>query len=478
MKKLFIVLVIFLVFGSGVFAEITVSGMAGIATTLARGTNVIGDDIRAGNYIKGTIEAGASDENDTFGGSVAVSVESTPLYDQLLGTEEDPLAKPWSWRASAWYKPNYKWMIELGFINSFAPTDIVGWGYHANDAEDYVIAAKGNITGEYFSQTTGFYSGTGDTWTGLAVSWTPLYGLTFNLAIPFGRMLTHVGTIDETFDGNTFPTPVNRDVMGKIEDVYLFSHAQVSYNFYSIGTLALTFAGGGNGKVRFIDTRDTQNIKPLNPITDAFGFDDFIPNASTVYGSFLLTALENKGFTLNLGLAYTLPTKSSEIDLTYYSPIEAGLGISLGTAKYGVKARFAGTFAGKAAIAGGVTFNEPLLLGMSIMPYFSVKMVKFHLNAAVSYKWEDEYMYSYNQITTVLNSAALGWQINPYITVTAGSARFYAGFAIECDGLKYVGLRARRQQAPTETSSGSGVWEQRGTPIFEWYVPVGIQFDF
>ncbi|MCL2479642.1 MAG: hypothetical protein FWF22_09075, partial [Treponema sp.] len=176
MKKLFAVFIVFAVLIPGVFAQIDISGSVGGGVTLLKGSNVRTDVLQTGNYLSGSIEADGTDDADSFGGTVKLNAEASTT---------DPAA--WSWSAAVWWKPVYFVKLQLGYIDDFAQTDIVGWGYHANDAESYVVSPQNNYAGDYFSDTTGFYSGTGNGWTGFSLSITPIYGLDINAAVPFGR---------------------------------------------------------------------------------------------------------------------------------------------------------------------------------------------------------------------------------------------------------------------------------------------------
>ena len=444
MKKLFALAVLFTFAAAGVFAELTVSGLAGGGAGLVKGTNVNGDEIRTDYYLTGQVEASAQDENDTFGGSVIINGESS--------NSSDPVFNSWDWKALVWWKPIYQIRLQLGVIDEFALTDIVGWGYHANDAEEYVVTAKSNYVGDYFPQGTGFYTGTGSSWTGLTLATTPVYGLDLNLAVPFGM---------KDINGGIVLNP-------KASDIYLNSVFQAAYTVWGIGRIAVTLAGRGDGKLDYSDPYTPgYAYNPADPLT----FFLMKSNSPSVYGSFFLTALEQMGIGVNAGFAYTLPAEDKDKKIIYHKPMEAGLGLSWGTDKYGIKARMAAIFGGYAESTGAEMLNEALMMGFGILPYYSIGICKIHLNAGISYKFADQYMDDNLDIYTVENSAALGWHLNPYITVKAGSSTFYAGIKVQCDGLKYVGLKTKTQEEPV-----NGI--QEGLPIIEWGVPIGIQFEF
>ncbi|MCL2318882.1 MAG: hypothetical protein FWC45_02265, partial [Treponema sp.] len=246
-------------------------------------------------------------------------------------------------------------------------------------------------------------------------------------------------------------------------NIYLFSHVQIAYTLDGIGRAALTFAGG-DGKITFINTNpidpysDPPVQYPFDPKTDSFGFDNLSPNVSTLYGSVLVTAFEDRKIDVNVGFAYTLPAADKDNIITLYSPMQAGIGLSFGTSKMGFKTRAAAIFGGSAVRKGTAPLNKASMLGFGIMPYYGFGPCKVFLNAGISYKTADELMDGTdgNKVKPIKNTTAFGWTLNPYITLTFDSATVYAGLQIGSDGLK----------------------DSNGNAKVEWRIPLGIQYSF
>lgn len=451
MKKLSLVFMLFAVLASGVFADISVFGSVGGGATLMKGSNVRTDIIQVGNFLSGSIEASGSDDGDHFGGSVQISAGASSV-DQFS----------WAWGANVWWKPLYFFKLQLGDIDSFALTEIIGWGFHGNDAETYVASPKNNYVGNYLADTTGFYTGTGGNWSGLTLSVSPIYGLDLNIAVPFGR-------------GGEKIDPITWIITEKYKawDAYLYTNAQAAFTIWGVGRIALSFAGGGNGKLELFEYNLLSQIVDYVP-ANGFKLYQVKPNAHSIYGSFLLTAFEDLGFSANIGYAYYFPAKNDTHGITYHTPMELGLGASYGTSKWGIKMRVGLSFGGKAVIKSSLydaTVKEPFMLGIGILPYYNFRALSIYLNTGITYKSDEIYLNGAGQTITIGNSKAVGWHINPYVTFTMGAGRFYGGIQIESDGLKYVGVD---KQNITSFSGDS----YPGQPIVEWSIPIGLLFEF
>ena len=462
-KSLTISLLLAVLFTSQAFADFEIGGLASAGATMLKGSNLKGDDMQAGNLISSYIEAGAQDNSGKFGGSVRINAEASSTD-----------ASAWGWGANAWWRPILQFKLQLGTIEDFAMTDIVGWGYHANDAEDFVASPRINYVGDYFSNSTGFYAGTGNGWTGVTLAITPIYGLSINVAVPFGR-----GEEKRDTDGKVLQKY-------KAKDVYMFTHAQIAYSLYGVGRLAFSFEGGGDGKLytaadqSALDNPDP-NIPDGNYDPDlGINFDQINANASSLYASFFLTAFENRGFSMNLGFGYTLPVSTTDAKnqkITYFSPMEAGLGISVGNNRFSVKARMAALFNGCLQRDGSELLYEPLMLGFGILPSVSVGPFRFYLNAGIAYRFPEKYMDDFLSIIEIGNSAALGWHVNPYLVLTIGTGRFYAGFTLQCDGLKWE-MESTMQRKQNKHDIIDGERKYPGIPVIEWGIPIGILFEF
>ena len=481
MKKLSAIIMFLILSITTVYAELTVSGSVGAGVIALKGSNVKDkgelDSMRAGSsYLSGQIEVSAQDEAEKFGGFVKFSAELVPRRVEDPADLNKLFVDSWTWKAAAWWKPFYFTRIQLGHIEEFAMTDIVGWGYHANDAESYVISPKESYAGDYFSQSAGFYAGTGTNWLGATLTINPIYGLYINIAIPFGLGYRFERDPQEYLNnpGDQINDYLGRDEQDIASRVYLFTHAQVSYELWNIGRIAFTFAGNGDGTLELYPTSYPDTF--LRYQGQDLNFRQiYKSNSPELYASFFLTYLEDKGIGLNVGFAYTMPAETADGTVTYNAPMEAGLGFSFGSEKRGIKARFAVSFGGKLTrTTDSSTVNEPVMLGFGVLPYMTLGPCKIHLNVGISYKFEDEYMTETIPYTVkaVGNSAAFGWYANPYVTFSFGSGTFFAGVQLECDGLKYTGHKTKKQGYP----NAAGAIE--GTEVIEWRVPVGIQFAF
>jgi len=474
LRKLLAVLVLYILLASAAFAEISVFGTVGGGAVILRGTNVNGDVLQAGASLSGQIGVEGQDENDKFGGEITVSGEkisfNIPVIPGSTAVVPVPGNDPvFAFNASVWWKPFYMLKLQLGGINDFALTEIVGWGYHANDADSFVVWPQNNYAGDYFSDTTGFYSGTGNGWTGLSLSFSPIYGLDINVGIPFSLGFEKINQINGEIEQRS-----------KASAVYYFTSAQIAYNLWGIGRLAVSYAGG-DGKIKY-----TPN--PINPEDDTptreLYFFQMQSTPATIYGSFLLTVFEERGISLNAGFAYTFPAKEKDQKITYKAPMEAGLGFSMGTSRMGFKTRMALSFGGSAFRDGTdptPKVKEPLMIGLGVLPYITLGPFKINLNAGISYKWEEEYM-KLDGLDLVVakmgNSAALAWYVNPYLTFSIGDGTFFAGFQMGSDGLKYTHDGTTMKKNNLVVTFPSGEDKYVGQTIIEWAIPIGIQYSF
>ena len=461
MKKVLTILLLLLVVLIPVFADIEVSGLASGGATLIKGSNLKGDDLQASNMLSSYIEASGADDSGKIGGDVQINAQASATDSNT-----------WAWTALAWWNPVVQFKLQIGTIDDFALTDIVGWGYHANDAEDFVASPRISYVGDYFSDTTGFFAGTGTGWNGVGITINPFYGLSLNVALPFG-----IGTEQRDADGIVIQKY-------KATQVYDYTLASLTYTLYGLGRFAVSFEGGGDGKLYLAngnadDPNNSSDI-PYDPTT-SFTLDQLNANASTLYASFLLTAFEDKKFTMNIGFDYTLPVSTTDDlgrKLTYYSPMEAALGIAVGSDRNGFKARLASTFMGRAERTGSDALHEPFMVGFGILPYVTWGPFKFYLNMGIAYRLAEEYMDDSGKVQNVGNSTALGWHVNPYLMLSIGTGRFFFGFQLESDGLKYE-LSPDLQQAQNVISHDvDGNAYYAGKPIINWGIPVGIMFDF
>lgn len=455
MKKLIGASVLFCLFSAAAFGQISVGGVVGAGTNLINGTLEKSDSVYAEDYhVLGSLQVDANNGTDTFGGSVEFSIDTR---------SGDTGYTALGFSATAWWKPILPLKLQIGTVEDFALSEITGWGYHANDAEDYVVSAPKSYAGGVLPGETGFFPGTGSEWNGLTLSVSPFYGLDINLAIPFGRGSQHLVTVVTGVDWwSDEPETETKMIRPQVKDVYLFSSIQAAYSVYGLGRFAVCFAGGGDGTLQ----PSEEGEQPSYYKTSLVG--DYNAYSSTLYASFLWTGL--KAMDINIGFGYPLAVVNDGRTMSYNPPMEAGLAVSYSFRKLGIKARFALSFLGSATRNTGATLDEPVRFGLGILPYYSFGPLTVYLNGSIAYqaKYKKEELDEYDILGYKEYPAAFGWYINPYITVTMGYGTFFAGFRLESDGLQKY-----------RNDEGEFVYDTKlGTKSTDWAIPVGIQFSF
>ncbi|MDR2783235.1 MAG: hypothetical protein LBB48_05270 [Treponema sp.] len=380
MKKFFIAFLAFALAAGNLFAEVTISGSVLEGVQVIGGSTQEDSDITAGHSLtQGRLWATFSNDEGTFGG--------------LARVQGGPDGAAFNARLFGWWQPISQLRLTLGQDGNgqFGVNYVVGWGFHANDAEDYVA-----YNGYGFTRNAWAYAGFDVL--GATLSIKPIDGLAINLAIPY-----------------TAPTA---GVYAEAARQYNHIHAQAVYAISGIGEIAVTFTGSNN-EITVTPKKD-----------DPTDFDVSI-SANAIYGQFFLTAVEN--LSLNIGLKYTLPvtTEFPGIgDATYNTPIGAGFGVAYAVSDtFGVKARLAATFAGSKEQS-GTTIDDPFHLGFDLMPYFDLSILKIFVNLGLEYTAAEDAPGA---------EAIFGWYLNPYITKTVGGGTFYAGFQLSSDGTKTAG---------------------------------------
>jgi hypothetical protein len=419
MKKFFVVLISFALVAGSAFAELSIGGAVGVSTSIISVTVEDGDEGKptAGgvNAHFGRLDVDYTDESGIFGAHARVGDGSTGR---------------WSRRVWAWWKPIDQFKLQLGqdASGAFPVNYIVGWGFFANDAEDFVAER-----GYGFTRGTAFFSGFDNF--GAVLTLTPVTGLAINLAVPY---------------------PAGDPALA--EDVYKLIIGQVAYDINGIGQAAVTFQGG-SGKMKMADA-------PVDPTKPTYGWKDTDDNPATapvwapgdsltgskldtaveayykaaatyspgygdpasIYANFYLTAVENLG--INIGFKYTLPYTDKDFneDITMSAPIAVGLGASYNVSDtFGIKARLAATFAGniKQKDADDPVWEEGFKFGIQLAPWFDLSIVKVFINLGMEYQANNKQ--SGNEIDY---ATPLSWYVNPFITKSVGSGTFYAGLTL------------------------------------------------
>jgi hypothetical protein len=373
MKKLFAISLILVIAASAAFAEVTVGGQAGIGVTVISGDSAEDSALKASGRGGGRVDVIYANDEGTFGAFVRVK----PLnWD---GSEVKNLYATGTDRVFAWWQPLSQLKLTLGVDGNgqFGLQYIVGWGWHANDAEDFVASYNG------YGFTRGAWSFGGFGGFGAVLTLTPIDGLAINVAVPY------------------------KDSGAEAPDVYNQMIGQLTYNIADVGEIGVTYDSGA-------------------------GYRDWSANdPGAVHAQFYLTAIQN--LQLNIGLKYTFAGTSifaTGTEVTTTPPITAGFGLNYNISDtIGVKARLAAGFAGSEK-TGDNTIDDPLQLGFDLMPYFDLSILKLNINLGIEYTDEQK------NGDTVIAKSAFAWYVNPYITKSAGGGTFYAGFELYSDGVK------------------------------------------
>jgi hypothetical protein len=222
-KKLIAISVVFALVAGAAFAEINVGGAVFGRVDVIQGTSEKGihDD-------KTTTNPGGATYLDD-GKEIQAGGAMTRLRLDGSGTSEDGTfggyfryegGNDGSWSGSAfgnaWWQPidQVKFLIgSQGYDGFFGKDGVARWGFYRDAADVF-----GNIEGWAYSAS--FYGGFTK---GGILTITPLEALAINIGIPF-------------LDG------------GRGEEVYKKTNAQVAYTIDGIGDLAITYAGGYEGR--------------------------------------------------------------------------------------------------------------------------------------------------------------------------------------------------------------------------------------
>jgi len=416
---------------SGAFADISFSGVLGSGANLLGGSSEKDSGLQASGFIWGRLQLDTVTKDGTLGGLLRLRTGFDTLDNQYSWAWQDPdtwqTYNPYGW---VWWKPIEQVKLQVGFVDALSTDYIAGWGFNENDAEDYVARAGYEYSGEIFHRSTGFYNGTW--WTGAALFIYPIPDLAINIAIPYTR-------------GN---------IAGQTAaDVYGYMHGQAVYSIAGLGKAFLTITGGKQ------DDWGTPGPMNIAALLSSAGWRDVEKNTANIYASFFVTALEDKNIDINIGASYALPVSGHEdhidTNLTYYSPVAAGLGLAYSYGKFGIKTRLAATFAGSVKTDNIDPVHEAFKFGFGIIPSYDFGICKVYLNTGIAYKAEDETINGSDKVIKVPDSSAFGWHLNPYVTTMIGGATLYSGLYIESDSV-YA----------------------KGSKIVNWGIPVAVEYTF
>ena len=443
MKKLIAISVVFVLLASAAFADVTVGAYSAFGVTVASGSSVEDSDVTTSFGGSANITVSGSNDDGTFGGLVRANA-STPWYQNDW---EKPYWTTAAGFAYAWWKPIDQFKFQVGYNpdGDFPVNYIVGWGFHASDAEDIVA-----YNGYGFTRGAVFYGGFADL--GSVITITPIEGLAINLGIPFGGVPAGASSEGGYWEG--YAEQAEDGSWGKwhgddgntsavLGNVFSKLHAQISYDIAGVGLAALSYTGG-LGYVKAEDSFQT-----------AGGFPVDIIDPGALYANFYLTSIAGLG--LNLGLKFTFPIET-EAKVKINSPIAAGFGVSYSDGDaFGVKSRLAATFGGsKQADGVDVVFDDPLVLGIDIMPYYDLGIMTFFFNAGLEIHAGNTELKNKGITVREKSDDVISWYINPFIAKAVGGGTFFAGVQIASDGSK----------------------DAKDNAIITWAIPVGIVFGF
>jgi len=405
MKKLIAISVVFVLLAGAAFAETSIGGAAHASVVLAEGSTVkdaanndetpdIGVGGDAGRV---RIDATGTSDDGKFGGYVRFDAGSD--FGGVTG-----------W-ANAWWKPIDALKILIGsagYDGFFGLEGGVGYGYYGGASQwgnIGVVTDPGAFAASFIG---GFQRG-------LILTLAPIDGLEVNVGVPF-------------FDNAT------------AEDAYKKTRAQVKYSVDGIGTFGLTY-DGALGDTATLDTTTYE----------------FSTNKPKLYLYVGISAIENVGIDFGLGYQLAFKEEIAGVNLTYNTPLAAGLGVNFSAGQFGIKARVQGQFAGslKSDVSGADPYKVPLVVDFDLLPSFAVSdNLSIALDAGIKFIAENK-----EPDGTKIADSNFSWHVNPYLTFDAWPGTFYAGLNFSSDGVE-------------RTDSKGGKYK-----AIYWAVPIGIAYS-
>jgi len=390
MKKLIAISALFVLLATVAFAQPSVGGNFAAKVTIISGSSEEDSPLNGGASIEdANVSVNFANGDGTAGGKVRLN----GVGDAAGWWGGTPFA-------FAWWKPIPQLRIQLGHNpdGDFGAAQITGWGFNAEAQKSVAIDSdSGDFTGTGWknARRAGFYGGYSGL--GAAISIYPMEGLTVNLVLPFGG-------------DHSAATKGVGEIYGKF-------HLNVVYNLTDIGTVRISFRGDGGMGYN----------EDYNELKDS--------GIGHIYGSFFLTAIDD--LAVDIGIDFGIPY--TKIDDTDISPgLGIGLGVRYTSGDFGVKFRAGATLAASEGDA-----KKDTVIGVVILPYYTLPAFRFYLNAGFGVSIPDE------------GDSAVDWFVNPYITKSVSSLTFYAGFKLGAD------------PAPADSDA-----------IVKWAIPIGFNCYF
>jgi hypothetical protein len=127
-----------------------------------------------------------------------------------------------------------------------------------------------------------------------------------------------------------------------------------------------------------------------------------------IYLSFFMNSLDALDF--DVGVKFSIPDENKNTD-----GIAIGLGLAFAADDFNLKVRTGVTLGAK---SGGGDVDGPTTISLGLLPSFNLGTVTMFIHAGFGILLPDE------------GDSTMDWFLNPYISMPAGSLRFYAGLQI------------------------------------------------
>jgi len=399
MKKLIVLSVVFALVAGVAFAVDLSGGVIGTVNVVSASSVKESDVLAGGEFNRLRIEGAGESGDGKFGGWIRLDPASASwAYNKNNGKgpnggnlpATDPQGYELSWSDGvaglAWWKPIDQLKLTIGGQpdGMWGKEGVAGWMFYQS-ASDTGVADGGNNVwsggGEYdqgLKFRNAFFRGFGGN--GLLLEIKPIDMIGVNIAVPF---------IDKAG--------------AKFEDILKAVVAQVDLNF-DFGNIAITYEGEGsyiqNGNVNWAGS-----------------------DAGVIYGYFGLTAIENIGLDIGVGLQMNEEGGRK-------NPFVVGLGLKYSGGAFGVKFRTALSLPGE-------DFQEFKVLA-DVLPYYVVNdSLRIFVSAGLGIKAPSKNAKDFADALGLDADPVVGWRFNPYVEIgEEWGPKFLVGIKLIADGSK------------------------------------------
>jgi hypothetical protein len=339
-----------------------------IGGQLLIGTQLISGNSDADDIYMGGMIAHEAKISASFGDSTAGGVLVLSASGDHVG--RSPLFDIDNMSGFMYWRPSQFFRMQVGQNNDgdFGAARISGWGFTA-EAKNSVAAMNDYM--DWYSAPFFFYQFQRESHS----AFYPGTGDTPNLNMSFfpvdGLRINFVLPMEDGFE--------------EISAGFAPFHFNLNYDFESIGLLNLSFQGRGG-----LETDSPANV-----------------SVGDIYLSFFLSALD--GMDVDLGFRFSLPAENDDT-----KGMALGLGFTFAADDFNFKLRAGANFGGKRD--GGNT-DLPTIIGFNILPSYRIGVLTANLYAGFGIELDD-------------GDTVMDWFVNPYISMPAGSLRFYAGVQV------------------------------------------------